>query len=50
MLKRFHMASAAVLTILVLSTVVASGQPSIDWPTQQASTVASASDGGIDWP
>lgn len=50
MFKRFHMASAALLSVLVLSAVAASGQPGIDWPKQQASTVASASDGGIDWP
>ena len=50
MFKRFRMAYAAVLSVLVLSTVAVSGQQGIDWPKQQSSTVASTSGGGIDWP
>ncbi|MBK3580225.1 hypothetical protein JHN63_41845 [Streptomyces sp. MBT65] len=50
MFRRLCAASTAIFSVLALSAMVASGQPDIDWPKHQSATVATASDGGIDWP
>ncbi|WP_329253219.1 hypothetical protein OG223_25975 [Streptomyces sp. NBC_01478] len=50
MLRRVCAASTAIFSVLALSALIASGQQNIDWPKHQNAAVATASDGGIDWP
>lgn len=50
MFRRLCAASTAIFSVLALSALITSGQQDIDWPKQQNASVASASDGGIDWP